>query len=186
MQDTLEGLGDTSSDISVKDELLILDFAQVNARRDRLCPDGPLRPHEGGVDVVIIDSAPLLTLALLSKQLDPERPVIFGSSLQPQGDSLEGTNRPRSRAWDSIRTRLTHVDLVVSLLPKELAPGILAEESVGYMSFSVDQRDSELRHNKLLAGWDIGFYGRDFSSLRRTLQMPNSHRPEGEVPNSQY
>ncbi|PYH67208.1 uncharacterized protein BO88DRAFT_455640 [Aspergillus vadensis CBS 113365] len=104
-----------------------------------------------------------------TKELDPERPVIFGSSLQPQGDSLEGTNRPRSRAWDSIRTRLTHVDLVVSLLPKELAPGIMAEESVGYTLGG---------QIKLLAGWDIGFYGHDFSSLRRTLQMPNSRRPE--------
>ncbi|KAI3058669.1 hypothetical protein CBS147353_10701 [Aspergillus niger] len=160
MQDTLEGLGDTLSDITVNDELLILDFAYTNARRYWLCENGPLRPRaEGGVDVVIIDSAPLLTLALLSKQQDPERPVIFESSLQAHGDSLGDPNSPQSRAWDFIRTGLTQVDLVVSLLPKELAPRIMAEDNVGYMSFSVDQLDGQ---NKLLTGWDIGFCGQQY------------------------
>ncbi|GKZ73286.1 hypothetical protein AnigIFM50267_009968 [Aspergillus niger] len=176
MQDTLEGQGDPLSDITINDELLILDFAYANARRYWLCENGPLRPRaEGGVDVVIIDSAPLLTLAILSKQQDPERPVIFESSLQPQGVSLSGTSSPQSRAWDFIRTRLTHVDLVVSLLPKELAPRIMPEENVGYMSFSVDQLDGQ---NKPLTDWDVGFYGREFSSLCRTLQMSIIRYPE--------
>ncbi|BCS10530.1 heat shock trehalose synthase [Aspergillus luchuensis] len=180
MQDTLEGLGDSLSDITINDELLILDFAYSNARRYWLCENGPLRPRaEGGVDVVIIDSAPLLTLALLSKQQDPERPVIFESSLQPQGESLNDPNSPQSRAWDFIRTRLTHVDLVVSLLPKELAPRIMPEENVGYMSFSVDQLDGQ---NKSLTDWDIGFYGREFSSLCRTFQMTIIRYPEGKIP----
>ncbi|GLA93918.1 hypothetical protein AtubIFM57143_000771 [Aspergillus tubingensis] len=176
MQDTLEGLGDPLSDITINDELLILDFAYSNARRYWLCENGPLRPRaEGGVDVVIIDSAPLLTLALLSKQQDPGRPVIFESSLQPQGESLNDPNSPQSRAWDFIRTRLTHVDLVVSLLPKELAPRIMLEENVGYMSFSIDQLDGQ---NKPLTDWDVGFYGREFSSLCRTLQMTIIRYPE--------
>ncbi|OJJ68252.1 hypothetical protein ASPBRDRAFT_133888 [Aspergillus brasiliensis CBS 101740] len=176
MEDTLEGLGDPLSDITINDELLILDFAYANARRYWLCEKGPLRSRaEGGVDVVIIDSAPLLTLALLSKQQDPERPVIFESSLQPQGDSLRDPKSPQSRAWDFIRTRLTHVDLVVSLLPREIAPRIVPEENVGYMSFSVDQLDGQ---NKPLTDWDVGFYGREFSSLCRTLQMSIIRHPE--------
>ncbi|PWY95930.1 heat shock trehalose synthase [Aspergillus sclerotioniger CBS 115572] len=176
MQDTLEGLGDSLPDITIEDELLILDFAYANARRYWLCENGPLRPRaEGGVDVVIIDSAPLLTLALLSKQQDPERPVIFESSLQPQGDSLGDPNSPQSRAWEFIRTRLAHVDMVVSLLPKELAPRIMPEDNVGYIPFSVDQLDGQ---NKPLTDWDMVFYGREFSSLCRTLQMSIIRFPE--------
>ncbi|PYI11069.1 hypothetical protein BO78DRAFT_304691 [Aspergillus sclerotiicarbonarius CBS 121057] len=176
MQDTLEGLGSSHPDITINDELLILDFAYANARRYWLCENGPLRPRaEGGVDLVIIDSAPLLTLALLSKQQDPERPVIFESSLQPQGDSLGDPHSPQSRAWEFIRTRLTHVDLVVSLLPKELAPRIMPEDNVGYMPFSVDQLDGQ---NKPLTDWDMVFYGREFSSLCRTLQMSIIRYPE--------
>ncbi|GLA31633.1 hypothetical protein AnigIFM63326_010313 [Aspergillus niger] len=176
MQDTLEGLGNPLSDITVNDELLILDFAYANARRHWLRQNGPLRPRaEGGVDIVIVDSAPLLTLALLSKQQDPERPVIFESSLHTQGDPLQDHNSPQSRAWDYIRTRLAHVDLLVSLLPKGLAPRVVPEANVGYIQYSVDQLDGQ---NKPLTGWDIGFYGRELSSICRNLQMSIIRYPE--------
>ncbi|PYH28161.1 uncharacterized protein BO87DRAFT_411446 [Aspergillus neoniger CBS 115656] len=169
MQDILEGLGNLLSVITVNDELLILDFAYTNARRHWLCQNRLLRPRaEEAVNIVIVDSAPLLTLALLSKQQDPEWPVIFKSSLYTQGNPLQDYNSP-----------LAHVDLLVLLLPKELAPRVVPEANVSYIQYSVDQLDGQ---NKPLTGWDIGFYGRELSSICRNLQVSTIHYPEGNNP----
>lgn len=90
--------------------------------------------------MVIIDSLPLLTLALLSKEQDPTRPVVFENRLFTHNRSLEDLTGPQARAWDFVNTRLQHVDLLVSPIPRELAlltnmPG----KKIGYITVSVDQ-----------------------------------------------
>ncbi|RHZ45094.1 putative heat shock trehalose synthase [Aspergillus thermomutatus] len=140
MRDILEGLNDSLKYLSVDDELEILEWVYENGRRYWLRHNGPLLPRsKGGVDVVVIDSAPLLTLALLSKQQDPQRPVLYENRLMLQNSIVEDPNSPSARAWDFIQTRLEHVDLVVSPVPNPLAPHILPRKHIGFIPVCVDQ-----------------------------------------------
>lgn len=141
MENILEGLAEPQSYLTADDELQIHESAYENSRRYWTCKGGPLRPRsEGGVNVVIIDSPPLLTLALLSKEQDPTRPVVFENRLFTQNGSLEDQTGPQARAWDFVNTRLQHVDLLVSPVPKELAPLTnMPGKQIGYIPVSVDQ-----------------------------------------------
>ncbi|KAM0088622.1 hypothetical protein ACP6JD_008022 [Aspergillus fumigatus] len=115
MRDILEGLDKSLGYLSFDEELEILEWVQENARRYWLLHNGPLQPRsKGGVDVLVIDSAPLLPLALLSKQQDPGRPVLYENRLMLQSNMAEYPNTPSARAWDFVQTRTEHVDLLVS------------------------------------------------------------------------
>jgi hypothetical protein len=140
MRDILEGLGNSLKCLSFDEELEILEWVYENARRYWLQHNGPLQPRsKGGVNVVVIDSAPLLSLALLSKQQDPGRPVLYENRLMVQNNMAEDSNSPSARVWDFVQTRSEHVDLLVSPIPKVLAPQILPRKRVGYIPVSVDQ-----------------------------------------------
>jgi hypothetical protein len=140
MRDILEGLDKSLGYLSFDEELEILEWVQENARRYWLLHNGPLQPRsKGGVDVLVIDSAPLLPLALLSKQQDPGRPVLYENRLMLQSNMAEYPNTPSARAWDFVQTRTEHVDLLVSPVPKLLAPQILPRKHVGYIPVSIDQ-----------------------------------------------
>ncbi|GIJ98882.1 hypothetical protein Aspvir_001004 [Aspergillus viridinutans] len=140
MRDTLEGLDDSLNYLSFDEELEILEWVYENARRYWLRHSGPLQPRsKGGIDLVVIDSAPLLPLALLSKQQDPGRPVLYENRLMFQNGMAVDPSGPSARAWDFVQTRSSDVDLLVSPVPPELAPQILPRKSVGYIPVSVDQ-----------------------------------------------
>ncbi|KAE8165723.1 hypothetical protein BDV40DRAFT_308648 [Aspergillus tamarii] len=177
MEDIMEGLTGPDEYLGTDDELQLLEFAYENARRYWLGENGPLRPRpEGGADVVIIDSAPLLTLALLAKQCDPERPVIFENRLHVQQQRLlDDTTSPQTRVWEFVKTRLKHVDILVSQLPRELTPSIMPDRKIGYISVTVDQLDG---FNKNITANDTTFYGREFNSLCRVLGSPTTSYPE--------
>ncbi|OGM42492.1 hypothetical protein ABOM_008338 [Aspergillus bombycis] len=166
MEYIMEGLTGPEEHLGTDDELRLLEFAYENARRYWLAENGPLRPRsEGGADVVIIDSAPLLTLALLSKQCDPQRPVIFENRLHVQQQRLlEDSTSPQTRVWEFVKTRLKHVDILVSQLPRELTPSIMPDRFDGL--------------NKNITAEDITFYGREFHSLCRVLGSPTISYPD--------
>lgn len=140
MQDSLEGLGERDDSITVDEEMCILQWVYENARRYWLCEDDPLQARsKGGADIVVIDDVPLTPAALLSKQTDPGRPVIFENRLQVQKGALQDASNFSTRPWNFLRERLKHVDLVVSQAPKELLPNIMPQKKVGYIPVSVDQ-----------------------------------------------
>ncbi|RAL17482.1 putative heat shock trehalose synthase [Aspergillus homomorphus CBS 101889] len=179
MEDIMEGLAGTDVHLDMEDQLQILEFAYENASRYWLQENGPLRARQqGGADVVIIDSAPLLTLALLAKQHDHDRPVIFENRLHAPPDILEHITRPQARAWQFVQTRLQHVDTLITPLPRAFTPSIMPEERVGRISTSTDQLDGL---NKHLTDADLTFYGQEFNSLCRTFRTPVI-----KYPNEQY
>ncbi|KAE8330452.1 hypothetical protein BDV39DRAFT_170628 [Aspergillus sergii] len=90
MQDSLEGLCARDDPITIDEEMCILQWVYENARRYWLCEDDPLQARsKGGADIVVIDDVPLTPAALLSKQTDPGRPVIFENRLQVQRSALQ-------------------------------------------------------------------------------------------------
>lgn len=140
MQDTLEGMGGRDDSITIEEEMCILQWVYENARRYWLCEDDPLQARsKGGADIVVIDDVPLTPAALLSKQVDPGRPVIFENRLQVQQSALQDAKNFSTPLWDFLRERLKHVDLVVSQAPKELVPDIMPQKKVGYIPVSVEQ-----------------------------------------------
>jgi hypothetical protein len=77
-----------SQPLTTDEELHILQWIDKSAKRYLLTKGGPLLPRsEGGADVVIISDAILSSLALIAKQLDPRRPVIFENHLHVYHDS---------------------------------------------------------------------------------------------------
>ncbi|RHZ73298.1 hypothetical protein CDV55_101870 [Aspergillus turcosus] len=109
MRDILEGLDDPLTYLSFDEELEILEWVYENARRYWLRHHGPLQPRsKGGVDVVVIDSAPLLPLALFSKQQDPGRPVLYENRLMFQNNVAQDPSSPSARVWDFVKTREYH------------------------------------------------------------------------------
>ncbi|KAE8355632.1 hypothetical protein BDV28DRAFT_162712 [Aspergillus coremiiformis] len=176
MQDALEGWGEPGDRLTIDEELRVLEWVYENARRYWLCEGDPLQARsKGGADIVVIDDAPLAPAALLSKQADPERPVIFENRVQFARDQLEDPNSVLDRAWNFLRERLRYVDLVVSQVPRALAPNTIEEKKVGYIPVSVDQLDGL---NKDMSESDTTFYGREFNSLCRTMEMPTLKYPE--------
>ncbi|GAB1197680.1 hypothetical protein APSETT444_006982 [Aspergillus pseudonomiae] len=176
MHDSLEGLNAPSDFLTIDDELRILQWVYENARRYWLCEDDPLQARsKGGADIVIIDDASLTPAALLSKQADPNRPVIFENRVQVQRSVLQNSKNLSTRSWDFLRERLKHVDLVVSQAPKELVPDMMLEKKVGYIPVSVDQLDGS---SKNMRDFDITFYGREFNSLCRSFETPILNYPE--------
>ncbi|KAE8414797.1 hypothetical protein BDV36DRAFT_235157 [Aspergillus pseudocaelatus] len=176
MQDTLEGLGGRDDSITIEEEMCILQWVYENARRYWLCEDDPLQARsKGGADIVVIDDVPLTPAALLSKQVDPGRPVIFENRLQVQRSALQDASDFSTRLWDFLRERLKHVDLIVSQAPKELVPDIMPQKKVGYIPVSVDQMDGL---NKNMSDSDITFYGREFNSLCRSFETPTLNYPD--------
>ncbi|PIG87540.1 heat shock trehalose synthase [Aspergillus arachidicola] len=174
-EDSLEGLGAKDDSITIDEEMCILQWVYENARRYWLCEDDPLQARsKGGADIVVIDDVPLTPAALLSKQTDPGRPVIFENRLQVQRSALQDARSFSTRLWDFLRERLKHVDLVVSQAPDELLPDIIPQKKVGYIPVSVDQLDG---FNKCMSDFDLTFYGREFNTLCRSFETPTLNYP---------
>ncbi|PYH85868.1 hypothetical protein BO82DRAFT_326708 [Aspergillus uvarum CBS 121591] len=176
MEDLMEGLEGPEVYLDTDDQLQIMEFAYENARRYWLEENGPLQSRkQGGADVVVIDSAPLLTLAHLAKQHDPYRPVLFENRLHAPPDVLrQHSTLPQAIAWQFVQTKLDHVDTLVTTLPRELAPSVMPEANVGYISPSIDQLDGL---NKPMVAADMALYGQKLNSLCRNFGTPVVHYP---------
>ncbi|KAL4738485.1 hypothetical protein BDV11DRAFT_215956 [Aspergillus similis] len=145
--------------LTADEELRILEWVNKTAQRYWLSEGGPLLPaSEGGADVVVIVDAILSSLALIAKQSDPRRPVIFENRLHPENQTFE-----------FLRERLRDVDPLVSQEPKACAPRLMPIEQAGYMPVAIDQLDGL---HKPLHDWDISFYGRELNAMCRSAGKP--------------
>ncbi|KAL4749629.1 hypothetical protein BDW72DRAFT_131478 [Aspergillus terricola var. indicus] len=156
--------------LTTDEELRILEWVYKTAQRYWLSKDGPLLPaSEGGADVVVIGDAILSSLALIAKQSDPQRPVIFENRLHVHYGIDSDHRQPENQTFEFLRERLRDVDLLVSQEPKACAPRLMPIEQVGYMPVAVDQLDGL---HKPLHGWDISFYGRELNAICRSAGKP--------------
>jgi hypothetical protein len=108
---------------------------------------------EGGADVVVISDAILSSLALIAKQLDPRRPVVFENRLhvhhhrcahdnvvyEDNNNNNDVRRTPEHQTFEFLRARLREVDLLVSQEPKAFSPRLLPMKQVGYMPVVIDQ-----------------------------------------------
>ncbi|KAJ6038316.1 heat shock trehalose synthase [Penicillium canescens] len=188
MQKMLEGISTPENHLTTDEELQLLNWVYENAQHHWLRSNGPLRQaQDGGADVVIVDDPILSVLALISKQHDPKRPVIFHSRINMRIDPAVSGGLAKTEVFDFIWRTLQHADILacqaLSTLESRLIPG----NKVGYMLATVDKFDGL---NKDMNDFDLAFYGRQFNaSCRETgttiidypddeymlLQMP--HRP---------
>ncbi|BCS17638.1 putative heat shock trehalose synthase [Aspergillus puulaauensis] len=165
--------------LAVDEELRILEWVYTTAKRYWLNDEGPLRPRfKGGADVVVISDAILSPLALISKQSDPKRPVIFENRLHVHDWNVNDKSSAEYQTWDFLRARLKDVDLLVCQEPKGLAPPLMLGKNVGYMSPAIDQLDGR---TKRLHDWDVTFYGREFNAICRL-----GGKPVIDYPHEQY
>jgi hypothetical protein len=126
--------------LTADEELRILEWVYMTAQRYWLSKDGPLLPaSEGGADVVVISDAILSSLALIAKQSDPRRPVIFENRLHVHHDIGSDRRQPENQTFEFLRERLRDVDLLVSQEPKACAPLLMPIKQVGYMPVAIDQ-----------------------------------------------
>ncbi|QKX63329.1 uncharacterized protein TRUGW13939_10499 [Talaromyces rugulosus] len=164
-----------SQPLSADEELGILEWVYKTAKRYWLTKGGPLLPaSDGGADVVVISDAILSSLALIAKQSDPWRPVVFENRLHVHHWAEDRDNDDNRRRWENqtlefLRARLKHVDLLVSQEPKAFAPSLLPMKQVGYIPVAIDQIDGV---NKPLQDWDISFYGRELNAICRSAGKP--------------
>lgn len=140
MENILHCANTQGAHLAVDEELRILEWVYTTAKRYWLNDDGPLRPRsKGGADVVVISDAILSPLALISKQSDPKRPVIFENRLHVHDGSVNDKSSAEYQTWDFLRARLKDVDLLVCQEPKGLAPPLMLGKDVGYISPAIDQ-----------------------------------------------
>ncbi|KAL4811785.1 hypothetical protein BDW67DRAFT_179302 [Aspergillus spinulosporus] len=156
--------------LTADEELRILEWVYKTAQRYWLSNDGPLLPaSEGGADVVVICDAILSSLALIAKQSDPRRPVIFENRRHVHHGIDSDRRQPENQTFEFLRERLRDVDLLVSQEPKTCAPRLMPMKQVGYMSVAIDQLDGL---HKPLHDWDISFYGRELNAICRSAGKP--------------
>ncbi|KAL5043812.1 hypothetical protein BDW71DRAFT_187434 [Aspergillus fruticulosus] len=158
--------------LTTDEELHILEWVYKTAERYWLTKGGPLIPRsEGGADVVIISDAILSSLALIAKQSDPRRPVIFENHLHHHRSEhyREDRTQQDNQTFEFLRAQLREVDLLVSQEPEASAPRLMPMNQVGYIPVSVDQLDGL---NKPLHAWDIAFYGREQNANSRSAGKP--------------
>ncbi|CEL09001.1 hypothetical protein ASPCAL12145 [Aspergillus calidoustus] len=174
-----------SHPLTTDEELRILEWVYKTAKRYWLSkPGGPLLPRvEGGADVVVISEAILSSLALIAKQSDPRRPVVFENRLHVHhhrcahdnvvydGDNNNDDVRktPEHQTFEFLRARLREVDLLVSQEPKAFSPRLMPMKQVGYMPVAIDQLEGL---NKPLHDWDVAFYGRELNAICRSAGKP--------------
>ncbi|KAL3484624.1 hypothetical protein BJX62DRAFT_248293 [Aspergillus germanicus] len=168
-----------SQPLTTDEELHILEWVYKTAKRYWLTKGGPLMPRsEGGADVVIISDAILSSLALIAKQSDPRRPVIFENHLHHHHRSEHGgedCTQPESQTFEFLRARLREVDLLVSQEPKAFAPRLMPMNQVGYIAVAADQLDGL---NKPLHDWDLAYYGRKVNAISRSAGGPVVNYPD--------
>lgn len=136
----LQGSFSSEVELTTDEKLQVLNWVHRNAEHHWVCNNGPLRqPQDGGAHVVIIEDASLSALALISKQHDPKRPVIFHSQTDVRVNSPASTDSPQSQAFDFIWSTLKHTDVLACQKQKGLESPLIPRRKVGYLLASVDR-----------------------------------------------
>lgn len=153
---------------------------------------------EGGVDVVIISDPSLAPLALISKQQDFERPVIFDSRVHIHKCLPEMVSSPQSEAFGFIWSTLSHADVFACQAPTELDSDLVPRNKVGYVMASVDRYGQypfsfpwreitlilSIRFDaiaKNMTDWDSAFYGCQLNASCRALGTATIDFPSGQI-----
>lgn len=194
----LRGSSNPELPLTAEDKIQLLDWVNRNAQDHWLKHQGPLRPRwEGGVDVVIISDPSLTPLALISKQQDFERPVIFDSRVDIH-ERLPGmVSGPQSEAFGFIWSTLCHADVFACQAPTELDSCLVPRNKVGYVMASVDRYGQypfsrrkitltlSVRFDAIakdMTDWDSAFYGRQLNASLRALGTATIDIPNGQIP----
>jgi hypothetical protein len=140
IQNILKGISSPEEHLTMDEELQLLNWVYKNAKHHWLCYNGPLRrAQEGGVDIVIIDDPFLSSLALISKQHNPNRPVIFHNRMNIHIDPAASAGDARTEVFDFIWRTLQHVDILACQAPSTLESRLIPESKVGYTLATVDK-----------------------------------------------
>lgn len=99
-------------------------------------------------------------LVLLSKELDPLRPVIFRSHIHIRSDLAEQEGTPTSEVWQWLRNKIQAADLFISHPVRECVPKAVPVEKAGYMPATTDWTDGL---NKELDVYDSDHYIQEFT-----------------------
>lgn len=140
MRKLLQGSASPQVNLSADEKLQLLNWVYRNAKHHWLSPNGPLRSsQEGGAHVAIIDDVCLSALALISKQHDSKRPVIFRNNLHVSHCSSASINNPRVDVLDFLWSSLKHVDILTYQAPSQIEDPFMPRSKVGYTLASVDK-----------------------------------------------
>lgn len=96
-----------------------------------MAENGPLRPaSRGGADVIICDDPQMPEIIKISKEQDPDRPVIFRSHIEVRDDLIEQEGSAAQFLWDSMWENIKRADVFIahpvkSFVPKDVKPDIL-------------------------------------------------------------
>lgn len=174
----LQGISRPGQRLTANDHALVVHWMQENAKRYWLRPGGPMRkPSEGGADFIIIDDPQMPALIQIAKQIAPNRPVIYRSHIQMRSDLIDIPGSPQEDVWNWIWQYIQKADIFISHPVSSFVPSCIPREKVGYMPATTDWLDGL---NKPLRDWDIAFYGRNFNSWCRSIDMPTIDYPDDE------
>lgn len=140
MQKMLEGISTPEEHLTTDEELQLLNWVYENAQHHWLRSNGPLRrAQDGGADVVIVDDPFLSVLALISKQHDPKRPVIFHSRINMPIDPDVSGSLAKTEVFDFIWRTLQHADILACQALRTLESRLIPGNKVGHMLATVDK-----------------------------------------------
>lgn len=172
----LQGVADPGERLTQNHKQILQDWVYQNAKRFWLSEGGPLRPRsEGGADIVIVDDPQMPDLVLLSKEIDPSRPVIFRSHIQIRSDLADTEGTPTSEVWQWLWNKVQCADLFISHPVRQFVPSAVDVKKVGYMPATTDWMDGL---NKELDEYNSGYYIQEFNTECYRQQMPRLAFPK--------
>jgi glycosyltransferase involved in cell wall biosynthesis len=158
----LQGVAEPELRLSQNNIQQLDEFVEQNVERYWSNKDGPLAPpEEGGAHIIIVDDPQMPKLVELSKQIAPDRPVIFRSHIQVRADLADQDGTPTAEVWKWIQERIQKADLFISHPVREFVPKSVDTTKVGYMPATTDWLDGL---NKELDHWNNQFYLHEFDT----------------------
>ncbi|KAJ5338318.1 Glycosyl transferase family 1 [Penicillium brevicompactum] len=171
----LQGVAHEGERLTEENKTLLKEWIEENARRYWTRAGGPLLPpSKGGADVIVIDDPQMPGIIPISKELAPDRPIIFRSHIQIRKDLVASPGSAQAEAWEYLWNNIQHADCFISHPVRAFVPDNVPPEIVGYMPASTDWLDGL---NKTMRDWDIAHYGRIFNAACRNAEMPTIQFP---------
>ena len=91
----------------------------------------------------------------ISKDLAPDRPVIFRSHIQIRSDLVDQQGTPQADIWEFLWNNIKRADLFISHPIPSFVPKNVPEAKVAYMPATTDWLDGL---NKPIGSWDQSYY----------------------------
>ncbi|KAF2404208.1 putative trehalose synthase (Ccg-9) [Trichodelitschia bisporula] len=158
----LQGVAEPGESLSAQQQAILYEWVRESANRYWLAENGPLRPRsEGGADIIIVDDPQMPEVIKISKEVDPDRPVIFRSHIQIRSDLTAQAGTPAADVWDWLFERVRLADVFISHPVREFVPQTLDMRKVGYMPASTDWMDGL---NKTLNTYSLQHYVNVFNT----------------------